>query len=372
MSIIIKPVITKKEKKLFVTFYTALYKKNKQVAFPMHLDEIKTLGTKNPAHQFCKIKCWLAYRDNKVVGRIAAIINEQEQVRTQKSIGRFGWFDFEDDYKISTQLMEEATAWLRVNSIDTLHGSMGFSDMDRQGLLIEGHDLKSTMGTLYNYGYYSKHIDKLSFKKSTDWIEFLIYPEVDKIRRVGILAERCKRMHNLRSLTFTSRRELKKRAVEVFQLINQGYNDLYGYVPLNTEQIKYYTEIYLSFVNLDLLSVVVDDANKIVAAGLSMPSLTEALQKAKGKLYPMGVIWMLKALRQNPCIDLYLIAIANEYQGKGINSIVMHDIARGAVKVGAKVAETTLELEDNFKIHNMWRQFDAKQHKRRRCYIKDI
>ncbi|QZE13063.1 GNAT family N-acetyltransferase [Halosquirtibacter laminarini] len=372
MSIEIKEVSSKKDIKKFIKFYTDLYKENKQVAFPLHLDEQKCLSDENPALSFCRVKYFLAWKQNKIVGRICAIINTREQKKINKKIGRFGLFDFIDDKNVSHLLMEKACEWLKSEGVDIVHGPMGFTDMDRQGLLIEGHDRDGTMATNYNFPYYEMHIDALEFSKSTDWIEFLLYPEEKVLSRIGKLSSRCKKIHNLRSVYFSSRRELKKHADEIFSLINDSYKDLYGYIELDEAQKKYYTKTYLSFVNLKMIGVVMDHNDKIVGVGISMPSFTKALQKARGKLFPMGVFHMFRALKKNDCADLYLIAVDKEYQGKGVNAIIMHDITKGAFDLGITKAETNIELEDNKKIHQMWRFFNGEQHKRRRCYIKSL
>ncbi|QZT36808.1 GNAT family N-acetyltransferase [Halosquirtibacter xylanolyticus] len=372
MSITIKEVESKKEMKQFVKFFTKLYYDNKFVAFPLHFDEMKTLGEDNPALRFCQLKCWLAFKEGEIVGRIAAIINSKEQKATQINIGRFGLFDFIDDKSVSSALMKKATEWLKENGVATVHGPMGFTDMDRQGLLIEGYECPGTMATNYNFNYYQTHIEALAFKKSTDWIEFFLHTDDKSLQRIKKLSERCKKINNIKSIEFKSRKEVKKRAYEIFQLVNRSYSELYGFIELDDAQIEYYTEAYLSFVNLKMISVVVDQDDRIIGMGVSMPSFTKALQKAKGKLFPYGAIAMLQALRKNDLCDLYLIAIDKEYQGKGVNAIIMNDISNGAKELGINKAETNIELEDNTKVHQMWKFFKGEQHKRRRCYIKNL
>lgn len=373
MSLEIREVKSSSDLKRFISFYTKLYRKNTQVAFPLHMDELKTLKhDKNPAHQFCKCKYWLAYRNKQVVGRIAAIINTKEQKIQEKQIGRFGWFDFEDDLSISSKLMETALVWLKQNSIVTVHGPMGFTDMDRQGLLLKGFQRKGTMATIYNYPYYEKHLLNLAFEKSVDWVEYELQTDENIAQKMGSLAQRCKDRNNLTSLKPKSIKEVKEMALDIFKLINECYKDLYGYIPLNPDQMDYYTKAYLSFVNLNLISLVVDDDKKLMGVGISLPSFTQALQKAKGKLFPRGAIQMLKALKRNDRLDLYLIAVDSKYQNKGANAIIMSDIINGAKKMGIYTAETNIELEDNKQVQSMWRFVPHEQHKRRRCYIKNI
>lgn len=373
MQITIKEVTTRGELKEFIAFFTHLYKDNKQVAFPLHFDEMSTLrADKNPAHEFCQCKYWLALKGDTVVGRIAAIINHKEQQKIGEKIGRFGWFDFEDDGEVSSALINTAITWLKEQKIEKVHGPMGFTDMDRQGLLIEGYDRAGTMATIYNYPYYEKHLTNLGFKKSTDWIEYQLDVEPKSAKRLEMLSQRVMKNNNLRSLKPSSRKQLKKMAPEIFTLINEAYKDLYGYIALTPEQIKYYTEAYLSFVNFNLISLVVDPQDKLVGVGICMTSFTNALQKAKGKLFPLGALHMLRAMHKNDTMDLYLIAVDAKYQSKGVNAIIMSDVNNGALKMGITKAETNIELEDNEKVQSMWKMVTHTQHKRRRCYIKEV
>ncbi|MBI9065586.1 MAG: hypothetical protein JEZ14_26620 [Marinilabiliaceae bacterium] len=373
MSMFIKEVTGKSDLKKFIGFYSLLYRHNKQLAMPLHMDELSTLSQdKNPAHQFCQCKYWLAYRNKQIVGRIAAIINTKEQEKEGKAIGRFGWFDFVNDPKISKALLQTAASWLKTNGVVKAQGPMGFTDMDRQGLLIEGHDEQGTMATLYNYPYYEAHFTALKMEKAVDWIEFELNTGETGQKKLNLLAQRVRQQNKLQSVNITSSRQLKKLAPAIFQLINESYQDLYGYIPLTEEQIAYYTKNYLSFVNFKLISVVTDAAGQVVGAGIAMPSFTRALQKAKGKLFPLGAIQMYKALKKNDKLDLYLIAVDAKYQKKGATAIIMSDIINGAIEEGIHQAETNIELEDNQHIQAMWRFFPHRQHKRRRCYVKTI
>ncbi|RKE03359.1 hypothetical protein [Marinifilum flexuosum] len=373
MSLEIREVKTISELKQFIRFYTNLYKNNKQVAFPIHLDESHTLKkSKNPALAFCKSKYWLAYQNNQVVGRIAAIINRKEQEKLDQKIGRFGWFDFTDDLQVSAALMKTAIEWLKQHDTEVLHGPMGFTDMDRQGLLIEGFDCEGTLATLYNYPYYQRHIENLAFEKSTDWVEYEIQTNDAIAGKMESLAQRCKERNKLVSIKPKGSREVKKIAPAIFKLINECYKDLYGFIPLSKEQMDYYTKSYLSFINMNLISLVGDETGKLIGVGIAMPSFTKALQKAKGKLFPFGALHLLKAVNKNDRVDLYLIAVDEQYQNKGVNAIIMSDIISGAARMGIYNAESNIELEDNKKVQAMWRFTPNRQHKRRRCYTKQL
>jgi len=369
MSISIKEVLTQKDLKKFIRFYNELYVKNKFIAFPLEFDELSTLSkTKNPAHKFCDSKYWLAYENGKIVGRIAAIINLQETNNT----GRFGFYDFIDNEKVSHALMTTAVNWLKENAIETLHGPFGFTDLDRQGMLIEGFDKPGTMATLYNYPYYQQHIESLNFTKSTDWVEYLFDIKSEVPSKIQKISKFVQQKNNIKPLDIKKKSTLKKYIPEMFDLINATYKDLYGYTFLNKEQIAYYGKNYFGFVKKKLVSLIVNHEGKLIGVGLTMPSFTKALQKSNGKLFPFGWYHILKALNKNETLDLYLVAVAPEYQDKGINAVMIDELYRASYEFGIKQVETNIELEDNNKVQSMWKYFDAEQHKRRRCYIKNI
>ena len=373
MSLTVKKAENKKDLKAFIRFYNNLYKNNPYFPTPLEFDEQKTLTKgKNPALEFCEASYWIAFKDNKVVGRIAAIINSTEQKKAEQPIGRFGYFDFIDDEDVSEALMTTAVSWLKERGIKTVHGPFGFTDLDRQGMLIEGFDQMGTMATIYNHEYYKEHLDKLGFTKSTDWIEFIfnIYDEApEKIRKIS---EFCQKRYKVRPLKVKSKGELKKYIPDLFRLINENYSELYGFTELNQDQIDYYGKNYFGFVVKELVSLIVNEEDELVAIGVTMPSFTKALQKAKGKLFPFGWYHMLRALKVNDTLDMYLVAVDPRYQDKGVAAVMIHQLYNSAAEFGIDYVETNIELEDNHDVQSMWKFFDAKQHKRRRCYIKPI
>ena len=373
MYITVKKVESKKDLKAFIRFYIKLYANNPFIAFPLEFDEISTLTKgKNPAHDICDSSYWLAYKNGLVVGRIAAIINNTEVKNSKTNIGRFGFFDFIDDFDVSEKLMKTAIKWLKEKNTETIHGPFGFTDLDRQGMLIKGFDRIGTMATLYNYEYYEKHIEKLNFKKSTDWIEYTFDIKSEVPSKIQKISKFVQKKYKLKPLKIKKKGELKKYIPEMFNLINDAYKDLYGYTSLTKEQINYYGENYFGFVKKNLVSLIVDKNNKLVGIGITMPSFTKALQKAKGSLLPIGWYHMLKALNTNKTLDLYLVAVATEYQNKGVNVVMVDEMYKAAIDFGIKHIETNIELEDNHNVQSMWKYFDAEQHKRRRCYIKYI
>lgn len=373
MSIWIKKVTGKKDLRTFIQFYNKLYNTNPNVAFPLEFDERSTLAKgKNPAHDVCESSYWLAYKNDKVVGRIAAIINFSEQEKSKESIGRFGFFDFVDDFEVSKTLMLTALDWLKNEGANAVHGPLGFTDLDRQGMLIHGFDREGTMATNYNHEYYIHHIEKLGFKKSIDWIEysFEIKKEVpEKIQKISQFAQK---RYGVKPLKAKSKRELKKYIPDMFRLINDSYQDIYGYTSLTNKQIEYYGKNYIGFVKKELVSLVLDKEDKLVGIGITMPSFTKALQKARGRLLPLGWYHMLKSLNKNDTLDMYLVAVDSKYLDKGVAAVMIDEIYRSAINFGIKRVETNIELEDNHRVQSMWKYFNAEQHKRRRCYIKNI
>ena len=374
MSVEIKEVTTKHELNKFIQFNLDLYKDNKFVAPPLIEDELVTLDRKkNPAFDFCESAYFLAYRNGKIVGRIAAIINHSANEFNKIKHGRFGWVDFIDDKKVSTALFKTAEEWIKSKGMDAIVGPFGLTDMDYEGLLIEGFDKLSTMATIYNYPYYIKHIEDLGYCKEVDWKEYLInVPEVlpDKFLRIANL---IKEKYHLNVKVFKNKKELvSKYAQKIFDLWNICYADLYGTSPLTQKQIEHYTKLYLGFIGLDTLSIVTDDKDDVMAFGISIPSLTKALQKAKGHLFPFGFIHLLTALKKNDTVDFLIIGVHPEYQSKGVTSLIFADMFTKYSKNGIKYAESNPELEENIKISSQWGPFERVNHKRRRAYIKHL
>ncbi|MDD4994263.1 MAG: hypothetical protein PHR83_18735 [Paludibacter sp.] len=374
MSLIIREVETKKELKKFIRFGINLYKDCEFAAPPLLMDDLLNLTKgKNPALDFCDVAFFLAYSGNTIVGRIAAIINPVSNTTWNQKNVRFGWVDFIDDTEVSRLLFDTAVAWAKNKGMTAIHGPLGFTDFDHEGLLIEGYDKLGTLATIYNYPYYPTHFEQYGFTKDIDYKEYLItIPEVfpEKYFRV---AEIVKQKYNLKSLYFKSRKEIVDNyALKIFDLLNLCYSHLYGFTKLNEKQIAFYIKLYFSFFRLDTISIVVDEKDDVVALGIAMPSFTKALQKAKGNLLPFGWLYMLKALKKNDIVDLYLMAVHPDYQSKGVNSIMFADIMPNSAKNGYRFAESNPELETNTKMSSQWGSFEHVNHKRRRVYTKTI
>lgn len=366
---------TNKELKAYVKFGIDLYRGNDCFVPPLVSDEIETLmPDKNPAFDFCKAQSFMAYRDGKPAGRITAIINRAVNKRTGRKEARFGFVDFTDDAEVVDQLFLAAENWSRACGMEEIIGPMGFTDMDHEGMLIEGFDESGTMATIYNYAYYPKHLERLGYVKDTDWVEYrMTVPDgvPDKYRRV---ADIVRRKYNLRNVHFKSVKKLKDRyGQELFGLINEAYDQLYGYSPLLPRQIDYYIKKYLGVLRLDCISVIVDADDRLAGVGISIPSLSRALQKSRGKLFPLGWVHFLRALYgKNEVVDLMLVAIRPEYQSRGVNALLFDDLIPAYIKNGYRFAESNLELEDNASVQLQWQYFERRLHRRRRAYRKRL
>lgn len=366
---------TRSNLKKFVEFQIKLYEGNPYFIPPLVSDEIATLDSKvNPAFDHCESAYFMAYRDGKPVGRIAAMINKQVNEKEDSRQARFGFVDFIDDAEVSKALFDTAEQWAKEKGMDNIVGPLGFTDLDNEGMLINGFEELGTMATIYNYPYYPQHIERLGYEKEVDWHEFLIeVPEQipDKHKRI---AEIVKKKFNLRVVKFTSRKALKEQYGQaLFELINEAYDNLYGYSRLTKRQIDYYIKIYLGMLNLDLVTLIVDGDDQLVGVGISIQSMSRALQKSKGKMFPFGWWHLLKGLKgKNDRVDLLLVAVKPQYQGKGVNALLFTDLIPAYNKYGFKWAESNPELESNAAVQNQWEAFPYRQHRNRRAFIKKI
>lgn len=366
---------TRSNLKKFVEFQIDLYKGNPYFVPPLVSDEIATLDSKvNPAFDHCESAYFMAYRDGKAVGRIAAMINKQVNEKENSRQARFGFVDFIDDAEVSKALFDAAEKWAKEKGMDNIVGPLGFTDLDNEGMLINGFEELGTMATIYNYPYYPAHIERLGYEKEVDWHEFLIeIPEQipDKHKRI---AEIVKKKFNLRVVKFTSRKALKEQYGQaLFELINEAYDNLYGYSRLTKRQIDYYIKIYLGMLNLDLVTLIVDGEDQLVGVGISIQSMSRALQKSKGKMFPFGWWHLLKGLKgKNDRVDLLLVAVKPQYMGKGVNALLFTDLIPAYNKYGFKWAESNPELESNAAVQNQWEAFPYRQHRNRRAFIKRL
>ena len=374
MAIIINKVSSKKELKTFIRFNYELYKGNPYSVPDLYDDMLNTFHPKkNAAFEFCEADYFLAYKDDKVVGRVAAIINHRANETWNKKEVRFGWIDFIDDLEVSKSLLDTVARWGKERGMNMIVGPLGFTDMDAEGMLIEGYDQLSTMSTIYNFPYYPRHMEQLGFEKEADWVEFkLTVP--DKLPEKFVrISEIILQKYKLKIKKVT-RKEIKTQnyGQKIFDLINEPYAPLYGYSKMTQGQINQYIKMYLPLIDLRMVSLVEDENGELIAAGISMPSLSEALQKAKGKMLPWGWYYLLKALfiKKPKVLDLLLVGVKPEYQSKGVNALLFYDLVPIYQQMGFQYGESNPELELNKKVQSQWSAFESIQHKKRRAYKK--
>ena len=371
-------VIPKDRKSLrkFVQFGIDLYKGNDCYVPPLVSDDVATLSPeKNPAFDFCEAEYFMAFRDGKPVGRIAAIIHRISNEEHGKKEMRFGFVDFIDDEEVSRALFDAAAGWGKAKGMESMIGPLGFSDMDYEGMLVEGFDELSTMATIYNYPYYPRHMERMGFEKKADWVEFSMkVPDAIPDKHVRI-AEIVKQKYGLKVVKYNDR---KKAVAEIgrplFELINESYKELFEFTQLTNRQIDHYVDIYIRLLRLDLLTVIKDADDNLVGVGVALPSLSRALQKSRGKMLPFGWWHLMRAMYFNvtDTVDLLLVAVKPEYQSKGVNALLFTDLIPYFQKYKFKYAVSNPELELNQKVQAQWQYFETRQHKRRRAYGKRI
>jgi len=366
---------TRAQLRKYTKFGIDLYKGNAYYVPPLVMDDVNTLSPDvNPAFDYCRAQSFMAYRDGKPVGRITAIINDVVNRRSGRNEMRFGFVDFIDDAEVADALFAAAEQWGRNNGMDSIVGPMGFTDLDHEGMLTFGYDEVGTMATIYNHPYYVDQMKRMGYVKDAGWVEFRIeVPEVipEKYARI---AEIVRRRENLKVKKYTSRKKIKEEyGVALFKLVNEAYDQLYGYSPLSQRQIDYYIKMYLGIINLKYVTVITDADDNIVAVGISIQSFSKALQKSRGRLLPFGWFHMLKTLwGGSDVVDLLLISVKPSYQNKGVNALLFTDLIPCYVAGGVKFAESNPELESNAKVQNQWSYFNTRQHRRRATFRKPL
>ncbi len=376
MSVVIKTVSSKKDMKVFVRFANKLYKGNRYYVPSMPFDDLNTLDKdKNGAFDFCEAEYYLAYKDGQVAGRVAAIVNHKANQTWKVDQVRFGWIDFIDDIEVSSALLDAVVKFGKDRGMTQIVGPLGFTDFDPEGMLVEGFDRLSTMALIYNYPYYPEHMKRLGYYKETGWVEYRItIPDQlpDNHRRLSSL---IKDRYGLKVRKMT-RRQIRKENYgrKLFELINETYCVLYGYSLLSDKQIDQYVDLYLSLVDTKMLTFIENPEGELIAAGISIPSLSEALQKCNGEILPFGWWHMMKAMfwKKPDTLDLLLIGVRQDYQNKGVNSLLFVDLFENYKKMGFKYAETNANLETNAKVQAMWTPFEKELHKRRWVFGKEI
>jgi len=378
----IQKVNTLRDLRAFVRFPNKLYKGSPYWVPALFVEEYQMFRRdRNPAFDICEARYWLARRGREIVGRIAAIYSRTYVEKWKQPYLRFGWVDFVDDLHVSAALFEKVETWAREKGLSAVHGPLGFTDLDREGMLVEGFEELGTLATIYNYPYYPVHLEHLGYTKDVDWVEYELAVPPEPNATIARIASLAARRYKLRLLRVPNKRALLRPrtdkglpsyAREVFDVINDEYEHLYGVVPLTERQVDYYVGIYFNLISLPFVPLVVDEDDRVVAFGITMPSFSKALQKSGGRLLPFGFVYLLRALRKGDRADLYLVAVRSEYRGKGVNAILMNEINQVFARRGIVKVESNPELETNQDVQGQWKYYDSRQHKRRRCFIKHL
>lgn len=377
----IKKVESRRDLCKFIDFHNELYKGNPYHVPNLYFDEMNTFRKdKNAAFDFCEAEYFMAYRDGKVVGRVAAIINHSANKKWERESVRFGWIDFVDDIEVSKALLKAVEDYGKSKGMKEIVGPLGFTDMDPEGMLLYGYDQLGTQATAYNYSYYPEHMDRMGgWEKDNDYVEYKLYVPEEMPEKYATIAKMIQKRYNLQV------KKLKRNEIygengygrKIFQVVNETFKDLYGYSKLTDRQIEQYVKMYLPMADLDLITIIEDwntPDHKVVGVGISIPSLARALQKCGGKLFPFGWWHILRALKfhKTEVVDLLLVGVLPEYRQKGANALLFYDLIPHYQRLGFKWGETHVEMETNMKVQGQWQYLNREIHKRRRCYKKDI
>lgn len=373
--IVIKEAKTKAEYLAFVKFPYSLYKENPNWVPPLINDEIETIDPDlNPVYQNANASFFLAYQDEKIVGRIAAIVNWIEVKEIKKSKVRFGWFDVIDNIDVTKSLIDCVIKFGKDQNLESIEGPLGFSNLDKAGLLIKGYEEQNTMITLYNHPYYSEHLKKLGFNEAAKWVEYEIKIDdfessPEKVKRFSkLIMER----YNLTLLNFKNRKAIIPYIDQMFELLDKTYDKLQSYVPIQDYQIENYKKRFLKFVNPDFIKCIIDQQGKLICFSITMPSFSEALKKVNGRLTLLNSIHILKAMYFNKRASFYLIGVRPDYQNKGITAIIFNEMQKLFNKQNINIVETNPELEENTAIQKLWKNYEHRLHKRRATFSKKI
>ena len=369
----VKQVLNSSDLELFIKFPMELYKGNPYYVPPL-INEEKSIWVKeeNPALQYSEAAQFLAYKGENIVGRIAVMINHKEEKELNIRKVRFGWLDFIDDIEVSKALINTAIEYAKSKGISKIEGPMGFTNLDKAGMLTKGFDKLATMIGIYNFDYYPKHMEQLGLVKEKEWVEFEInFPDTlpDKVEKFSnLIAEK----YELELVKFKSKKDILPLVEPMFKLLDDTYKHLSTYTPITQEQIKHYKEKYFKFIDKDYIVCIKDKYGSLISFAITMPSYSKALQKAKGKLFPFGWWHLLNAGKKNDRANFYLIGIHPQYQKRGVTAIIFKEIYETFKKKGVKFLETNPELEENASIQALWQDYHPTNHKRRRTYSLEI
>lgn len=368
-------VKTKKQKKQFVDFPTKLYKDNKFYVHPLRSDELKWFEPeKNVSYDECDIIFYLAMKDGEVAGRVCGIVQKVYNEKTHQKRVRFGRLDFVEDFEVASALIKAIEDWAKSKGMTAVHGPLGFHDLDREGLLVEGFDQLATFEENYNYPYYADYLERLGYAKEIDYLAFRINLPKETDARIKRIRDMICKKYNLHIATAKNKKQyLAKYKDGIFDVLNEAYGDLYGVIPYNEKLKKQIIDQFNLIIKMNYIITILDENDRVVAFGFALPSLAEAVRKSKGKLFPLGLFRILHAKNHSPLADFGLIGIRKQYQGKGIPAIILDYIIGSAKDLGVTAVETNQSLEDNHKILQTWKNFDdVTNHKRYRCYLKSL
>lgn len=371
----IKVVESKRDLRKFLSFPTKLYRNNPLAVPDLYKEECDYFNPKvNPAYAYCETRLFLALENGRVVGRVAAILNKKYNDKCGENRMRFSRFDVEDNFEAAKALLGAVEDFAREKGMNLIHGPIGFSDLDKQGMLVEGFDRPDTSITLYNAPYYPQFLEQLGYAKEADWIEFQLRPSEETTKKLERLSSKVCSMFGIRVLPTHSLKDIQPYVQDIFDLLNNAYNKLYGYTPLTPEMQQYYYNEYFSLLNFDYVCICVDRENKLAGFGLAFPSIAPALKKSGGRLFPFGWARVLHDLKHSDFLELALIAVRSDLIGKGVNAVLLNHVNQNVLKNGIDHVETGPQLETNMEIQKQWRKLctEIEQHKRRRCFAKHL
>ena len=369
----ITKVTNKKQLKEFVTFPFGLYKDCPYWVPPLINDEMETLDeNKNPVFKNAEAEYYLAVKDGKTAGRIAVIVNRLEIEEIGKKKVRFGWFDVIDDIEVTKTLLEKVYEKGHELQLEYAEGPVGFSNMEKAGILVEGYEEMNTMITWYHYPYYKEHFKKLGFETQATWVEFKLEIPPSIKEKVAKFSRIVRERYGLSGIRFKNKKEILPYVDEMFGLLNNTYNTLQTFVPIQQYQIDYYKEKYFNFIHPDYITCIKDQNGKLIAFSIVMPSFTKALKKANGSLFPFGWYHLWQAQRKNDRAAFYLIGIDPEYQGKGVTAIIFEEMQYLFNSKGIHKVETNPELEENTAVQLLWKDYNPKMHKKRSTFRKSL
>lgn len=359
----------------FIKFPNILYKGNHSYVPDLNIDVRNTYNSKkNPGLRFCDVQPFVAYRDGKVVGRVAAVINHHANETWKKKVVRFSQIDFIDDDNVSRALIEAVEQWGKDRGMDTIEGPLGITDFDKEGMLLEDFDSMSAMTEYYNYPYYAGHMERMGFAKAVDWVHIRVKVPEEVPARYARVARLSKEMFGLHVRTLTKKEVLRGYGIKIFKLLNAAYAPLFGFTPMSEGQAKDYLRQYLPLLNLKLVPVVENEKGELISVAVTMTSLSHALRRSHGRLFPFGWFYLLRSLRWHPehTAGLLLIAVRPDYQGLGVNALIFDHLIPVYNSMGIRYAETGPQLEDNVKEISQWKPLNPEYLKRRRCWTKNI